>query len=151
MSTSQEQSATRVFLADSQVVLIQGDREIVRIAVCDIKLIGEYTTSAGPMADDWFIVFMTSAKDWTQISEYTPGMLELLQELGTHLKAELVGTLFASISWKTNIIWPQQVTGREMWSVLTEKPATLIGRLKKALGFASQQLMLTEVAASVFR
>ena len=102
------------------------------------------------MADDWFIVFVTSEKDWKQISEYTPGMLEMLKALGTHFEAEIIGSLFASTSWKTNIIWPQQVAEREMWDVRVENPTTLFGRLKKALGFTSQQLILTEVAASVF-
>jgi len=102
------------------------------------------------MVDDWFIVFMTSEKDWTQISEYTPGMLKMLQELGTHLKAEVMGSLAYSTSWKTNIIWPQQVAGQEMWDAVSGVPTTLIGRLKKALGLENQHLVLTAASASIF-
>ena len=93
---------------------------------------------------------MTSEKEWTQISEYTPDMLEVLQKLGTHLKAEVVGSLAYSTSWRTNIIWPQQVAGREMWDTVGEVPTTLIGRLKKALGLKNQRLVLTAASASVF-
>lgn len=151
MAASQEQAVTKVSLTDTHVVLTQGNKEIVIIPVDDIKLIGEYTTANGPIVDDWFIVFMTSEKDWTQISEYTPGMLEMLQELGAHLKAEIIGSLAYSTSWKTNIIWPQQVAGQEMWDVISEVPTTLIGRLKKALGVENQHLLLTTASASVFQ
>ncbi|HEX8657562.1 MAG TPA: hypothetical protein VF690_08515 [Hymenobacter sp.] len=151
MATSQGQAATRVFLAGMHVVLTQENEELVRIPVPEIKLIGEYTTSAGPFVDDWFIVFMTSEKNWKQISEYTPGMLEMLQELSSHLKAETIGSLAASTSWRTNIIWPQRVAGQEMWNVVSERPITLLEKLKKSMGFADQQLVLTEAAASVFR
>jgi hypothetical protein len=150
MTTSQQQAATRVFLADKCVVLTQGSKEVVRIPIYDIKLIGEYTTANGPVVDDWFIVFMTAAKDWTQISEYTPGMLEMLQELGTLLKAEVIGSLFSSTSWKTNIIWPPQIAGQEMWEVIADTPTTLIGWLKKTLGMGNHQLALTTAAVSVF-
>ena len=151
MATSQGQAATRVFLADKHVVFIQGHKEAIRIPIRDIKLIGEYTTAEGPFVDDWFIVFMTAAKDWKQISEYTPGMLEVLQELGSHLESEIMGSLFGSTSWRTNIIWPPQVAKQEMWDVLTERPSTLFEKLKKAMGFANQRLVLSEAAASVFR
>jgi len=103
------------------------------------------------VVDDWFIVFMTSAKDWTQISEYTPGMLEMLKDLGTHLEAEITGSFFASTSWKTNIIWPKNVERLEMGDVITQKPTTLIGRLKQVVGMGNQQLMLTVAATSVIR
>ncbi len=150
MATIQEQAATKVFLADKCVVLTQGSKEVVRIPIDSIKLIGEYTTANGPVADDWFIVFMTSEKNWTQISHYTPGMLEMLQELGAHLEAEVIGSLAYSTSWKTNIIWPQQVAGQEMWDAISEVPTTLVGRLKKALGLGNQHLVLTTASASVF-
>ncbi|WP_196282696.1 hypothetical protein [Hymenobacter jeongseonensis] len=124
---------------------------VAQIPIKDLKLIGEYTTANGPFVDDWFIVFMTSAKDWKQISEYTPGMAEVLLALGSHLEADIIGSLAWSTSWKTNIIWPKNVEGQEMWDLLTEHPTTLLGRLKKAMGIVNKQLVLTEAAASVFR
>ncbi|UOQ99120.1 hypothetical protein MUN81_06405 [Hymenobacter sp. 5317J-9] len=150
MAASSEETAARAFLDDEQVVLTRGNQEVVRIPVQAIKLIGEYTNANGPIADDWFIVFMTAAKEWKQISHYTPGMLEMLQELSLYLKSPLIGSLAYSTSWKTNIIWPPTVAEQEMWDVISDEPATLFGKLKRALGFADQQLVLTAAAASVF-
>lgn len=143
------QKQSRIYLEKEHIVLNAENIELTRIPIGDIKLVGEYTTANGPVVDDWFIVFMTSAKDWTQISEYTPGMLEMLKDLGTHLEAEITGSLFASTSWKTNIIWPKNVERLEMWDVITQKPTTLIGRLRQVMGMGNQQLMLTVAATSV--
>ncbi|WP_460544750.1 hypothetical protein, partial [Hymenobacter frigidus] len=56
---------------------------------CSPELLNVFSLTAdGPFVDDWFIVFMTSEKVWNQISEYTPGMPAVLQELGTYLDAK---------------------------------------------------------------
>ena len=141
----------RVYLENRHVVFIHQDEELIRIPVDDIKLIGEYTTGNGPLIDDWFIVFMTSSTDWKQISEYTPGMQEMLQELGELLDAEIVCSLFSSTSWKTSIIWPASVAEKEMWDVQTEQATTLWQKLKNAAGMGSAPtLVLTQAAASIF-
>ena len=103
-SDAKGQSQSRVYLESKYIILAHGDEELIRISVGDIKLIGEYTTGNGPLIDDWFVVFMTSSTDWKQISEYTPGMQQLLQELGQLLNAEIACSLAWSTSWKTSII-----------------------------------------------
>ena len=151
LTDAKGQPKSSVQLKDRHIILIHEDKELARIAVDEIKLIGEYTTGNGPLIDDWFIVFMTSATDWKQISEYTPGMPEMLQELGQLLDAEIVGSLSWSTSWRTNIIWPPSVAEVEMWDVLTQLPETLWQKIKAILGMGSDEtLVLTQAAASVF-
>jgi hypothetical protein len=142
---------SHIYLESRDIILAYGDEVYVRIPVDDIKLIGEYTTGNGPMVDDWFIVFMTSPTDWKQISEYTPGMQEMLQALGQLLDAPVVCSLFNSTCWKTSIIWPPSVAEMEMWDVQTKPPVTLWQKLKGTLGMGGNQtLVLTETADSVF-
>jgi hypothetical protein len=148
---AREQPQHRVHLENRHIVFVHGDEVLVRIPVDEIKLIGEYTTGNGPLIDDWFIVFMTSATDWKHISEYTPGMQKMLQELGQLLDAEIVGSLSWSTSWITNIIWPPSVAEVEMWDVRTQLPETLWQKLRARLGMGSDQtLVLTQAANSVF-
>ena len=150
-SDTKGQPQSRVHLENRDIILAHGDEEIARIAVDEIKLIGEYTNAGGPFIDDWFIVFMTSATNWQQISHYTPGMLEMLQGLGQLLDTKIVGSLSWSTSWRTNIIWPPSVTEVEMWDVHTMPPETLWQKLKATLGMGSDQtLVLTQAAASIF-
>ena len=149
-SNNLEQSLTKVTIESRQIVLTIAGEATCHIAIDDLKLVGEYTTADGPFVDDWFIVFITSEKVWNQISEYTPGMSAVLQELGTYLEANMVGWLASSTSWKTNIIWPIQVEGQEMWDVISDKPVTMMARLKQLFGMQSQRLVLTNAAASVF-
>lgn len=145
------QPQTRVYLEDRHIILAHGNAELTRIPVDDIKLVGEYTTGNGPLIDDWFIVFMTSSTNWMQISEYTPGMQEMLQELGQLLDAEIGCSLFSSTSWKTSIIWPPSIAEMEMWDVHTKEPETFWQKLKGTLGMGNDQtLVLTQAAASVF-
>jgi hypothetical protein len=148
---AQEQTQSSVHLENRHVVFTYQAAAIARISVDEIKLIGEYTTGDGPLLDDWFIVFMTSPTDWKQISEYTPGMQEMLQAMGQLLDAPVVCSLFGSTSWKTSIIWPPSVAEMEMWNVQTNPPVTLWQKLKDTLGMGSNQtLVLTQAASSVF-
>ena len=148
---TKEQPQSRVYLESRHIILVNSDEKIARIAVDEIKLIGEYTNAEGPFVDDWLIVFMTSPTDWKQISHYTPGVLEMLQELSQLLDAEIVGSLSWSTSWRTNIIWPPSVAGVEMWDVYTKVPETLWQKLKATLGMGSDEtLVLTQAADSVF-
>lgn len=150
-SDAKEQPRSSVHLENRHIVFFREGKEIVRIAVDEIRLIGEYTTSDGPFVDDWFIVFLTSPIDWKQISHYTPGMPELLRELSQLLDAAIVGSLSWSTNWKTSIIWPPTVAETEMWDVQIKPPETLWQKLRGTLGMGSDQtLVLTEAAASVF-
>ena len=148
---TQKATTSSVCIKDSQVLFTQNGTELARISISDIKLIGEYTTANGPFVDDWFIVFMTSAEKWIQISEYTAGMQEVLKELSTLFKAEIVGSLFASISWKTNVIWPAGIEGAEMWDLQIQPPVTLVQKLKTWVGLGGNpKLVLTPAAATAF-
>ena len=148
---AKSQNKSCVCLENRHIILIRQDEELIRIPVDNIKLIGEYTTGNGPLIDDWFIVFMTSPTDWKQISEYTPGMQEMLQELGQLLGAQIVCSLFSSTSWKTSLIWPPSIAEMEMWDVHTKPPETLWQKLRATLGMGNDQtLVLTQAPTSVF-
>ena len=149
-SNIQELLPAKICIDNGQIILTEGGKVIVQIPVCNLKLIGKYMTANGPFSDDWVIVFMNSKDDWKQISEYTPGMQEVLSAIGAQLNAKIVCSLFASTSWKTNIIWPESIAGQEMWHTEAKKPTTLFGKLKRAMGMDNQILILTPAAVSAF-
>ena len=148
--TSQEQIYGKIYLDADAVVLKRTDEEILRLEIKDIRLIGEFTTANGPTEDDWYIVFMTSEKNWYQIPEYTPGMLELLQKLSGILGKDVMCCLFGSTIWATRILWPKTAAGEEMWNVEPAPASTLFQQLKKALGMGNQRLVLTPAAHTAF-
>lgn len=134
MPTNTEPSG-KVYIKDGKIIWEYKSEVISEIAINEIKLIGEYTTAEGPVVDDWFIVFMTAKDEWNQISEYAIGVEELLQQLSNIFNTSIVGTLFASTTWNTNIIWPPEVKGEKMWHVSQRQKTTLSDKLKAFFGF----------------
>lgn len=108
----------RISIINNETIRISIGSEFQVLKISDIKIIGEITTSDGPYSDDWFLVFIINKETWYQISMYAENMQDSLQELSRILNAEIVGTLFYSTDWKTNVIYPKEFQGKELF--LTE-------------------------------
>ena len=149
-ANSQEHTYGKIYLDNNTIILERDNEEILRLAVTELKLIGEFTTANGPIDDDWYIVFMTSEKNWYQIPEYTPGMLELLQELSGVLREDVMCSLFGSTSWATRILWPKAVEGAEIWDIEPVPASTFFQQVKRVFGMSHQSLILIPVALRAF-
>ena len=148
---TEEEPSGKVFISDSQIVWEHKGKTISTIPIDKIKLIGEYTTSEGPVNDDWFIVFITARDNWHQISEYAKGMNDVLKQLSEIYNSQINGTLFASTIWKTNIIWPDHIKGKEMWTIEILPAQTVGQKIKKFIGLGSLvKLHLTLDAEKAF-
>jgi len=89
------------------------------LAISEISLIGEYTNENGPMADDYFLVFL-SAKEpgWFEASFYGEGRDEILKELSDLLGSELSCGLAHSTTFTSQVIWPDEKKGKRVFDFL---------------------------------
>ena len=62
-ANSQEHTYGKIYLDNNTIILKRDNEEVLRLTVAELKLIGEFTTTNGPIDDDWYIVFMTSEKN----------------------------------------------------------------------------------------
>lgn len=150
MSTStinkeQEAISGRTFIKDNEIIW-ETDKwgTLGQIPIKDIKAIGEYTTSAGPLQDDWFFVFILSDKDIRQVSAYASGLEEMLIQVGQILNTDLVGNLASSADWNTRILWPNQFRGQEIFKLIERTPTNMWEKVKLKLGLLKQEMELAD-------
>jgi hypothetical protein len=135
----------RTYIKDGIIIWANDKSEILeQIPINDIKIIGEFTTSAGPIQDDWFFVFILSKEDIRQISAYAIGTEEILKEVGQQINADIFGQLAASADWKTNTLWPTKFRGQELFKTTEKQPTNIWGKLKSKFGLTETEIELTE-------
>ena len=100
------------------------------MAVDKLKLIGEYTTAAGPMVDDWFFVFAETVEfDKLRLAtaleiEHTQfwGQLRACLDCGADCK--MAPHLFASTSWASRVMYPEKLAGQELFKLVKLESVT---------------------------
>jgi hypothetical protein len=96
------------------------------VRISDIRLIGEYTTANGPYVDDYFFVFLAAPEGgWHQASYYAKGMEETLRSIEQNFGTPMQLFLCKSTDFKTRIIWPPRLKGRELMEVIPPKKQSL--------------------------
>ena len=142
----------KVFISEEKIIWKKKEKTLCDIPLNKIKLIGEYTTSGGPVNDDWFLYFMTSIKDEFHIPMYANGMQELLIRLKDYFKPEIELNLQANAVWANRIIYPENLVGKKIWNLEKLKPITIKEKLMSFIFLIDpQKLVLTEYAESVFK
>lgn len=141
----QEKISGRTYIKDGVIIWVTDKSETLeQIPIKEIKIIGEFTTSAGPIQDDWFFVFILSKDDIRQISAYASGTEEILKQVGQHINADISGQLAASADWKTNTLWPTNFRGQELFKVSEKQPTDIWGKIKSKIGLTETEIELTE-------
>jgi hypothetical protein len=122
-------------LDGTDLVYSSVEQEYWRLPVAKVRVIGEYTTAAGPGLDDYFFVFVTDdSESWFEASFYADGGDSFLSELNKLLGAEIRAGLCNSISWKTRVLWPKTLEGEELFIIIPEAAAAgLLGRLRQKM------------------
>ena len=93
-----------------------GDHVPWEIVIANIAVIGEYTNQNGPYAVDYFLVFMERGHtQWYEASFYAHGRDEALKSLAIQLGAELECQLSHSTDFRSRVMWPSALAGREMF------------------------------------
>lgn len=140
----QEKISGRTYIKDGNIIWESEKWEtLVQIPIKDIKVIGEYTTSAGLLQDDWFFVFIFTAKDIRQVSAYATGLEEMLVQVGQIVNADLVGRLASSAAWNTRVLWPNDFRGQEIFKIIERTPTSFWEKVKLKLGLLKQEMELT--------
>ena len=79
-------------------------------------MIGEYTNEDGSMADDHFLVFLAAVEpSWFEASFYGEDRDAILTELSALLGAELSCGLAHSITFTSQVIWPNDQKGKRVF------------------------------------
>jgi hypothetical protein len=114
-------------------------QQIVTIPLNKVKVIGEYTTSDGPYADDWFYLFILSPTDLRQVSAYAANISAVLESMSSRYKCEIVGHLAHSTAFDSNVLCPSQLRGTKVYETTAEhKPTTIWQRVLTTFGLTSK-------------
>jgi hypothetical protein len=141
----QEKISGRTYIKDETIVWDSDEGLVSQIPIKDIKIIGEYTTSAGPMYDDWYFVFILHSDNIQQVSAYATGAHEMLGQLGHRLNFELAGQLANSADWKTNVLWPTSLRGQNLYTLTEKKPKGTWEKIKTKFGLNdNKEIELTD-------
>lgn len=139
----------KTILKSGNVVWEIDEKSKTEIPIDRIKLIAEYTTANGPFIDDWFLVIYNDKSEYFEISMYAENIQEMMTELGKSMNFELYGSLAASADWKSNIIYPTEYSGQNLWNIVKTEPKSTFDKLKSLIGINKTELRLTEVAEKI--
>ena len=113
--------------------LFEENEPIWKVPIAELTLIGEYTTQAGPWAEDYFFVFgfgRPSKFYEVPLSMGSP----ILPILSTKLGSELVPGLLQSTDWRSRVLWPPAVAGRPLFArSVHQRPHGVLNRVKDRL------------------
>jgi len=101
-----------------------------------LVMIAEYTTANGPMVDDYFLIFVALEAGqlfFAPCSFYIDGRDEVLAALRERLHSPVELGLLASTDWKSRVVWPAAMAGKEYYTTTEVVPQKFSQKLKKTL------------------
>ena len=114
------------------------------VAVSDIRVVGEFTTSAGPLVDDYFVVFVTSDGRDRVASYYAADWKTAWPNLEHEIRHDLDLWLTTSTSWNSRVLWPPELKDRPLYVLRRPEPRTPIQRFLRWLFLLERKAQLTE-------
>jgi hypothetical protein len=109
-------------LEEDAVRLHAAGRLVWEVPVVEVRVIGEYTTEAGPWADDYFVLFVGKDGNWFEAPIEAVNLESVLGKLSERLKSPITLGLANSTSLRSHILWPPSLRGQEL---LSFRPARL--------------------------
>lgn len=94
----------------------------------EVAVFGEMTNENGPFADDYFFVFVTKSKEWYEASFYAEGVDKFLVEFEKRMGLISQSSLANSTTFRSNVLWPERLTGKDLFEFYTEPVAGFLGR-----------------------
>ena len=150
MTRSNDAQADGELRVDGQVLRYVAGEESFDLSIADIALLGEYTTTGGPAACDYFLVFVTSSGARYDASFYAAGRDTALAGLSSSWQSPVTLQLAASTSLSSNIVWPSSQAGQPLFE-FQERPASgMISRLRAKLGVAALEEHWSPAALETF-
>ena len=125
----------RVYITDDKLYWEVENTNLLEISIPAIRAIGEYTTMHARFRNEWFLVFVLDGGETSQISAYAEGMNDVISQLSAILSSELRPGLALATDFKSNVIWPPQLTGQELYELKIKEAKTWFDRFRARLGF----------------
>jgi hypothetical protein len=117
-------------LRGQELQCVRGDEVVWRFRIADLRLVAEYTTDEGPLIEDYNFVFAVGHP----VVFYDVGLssaLGVIDPLSAALGEKIEPRLANSTDWKSHILWPPSLLGRELFERLAQpRSAGLWNRLK---------------------
>ena len=138
--------AGKVYIQNNTLVWEVDSKNMLEIKIPAIRIIGEYTTMHAVFRNDWFMVFVLNAEETFQISAYAVGMQDALQQLSQLLNADVQPQLGSATNFKSNVIWPAEISGQELYRLQVIESKTCFDRFRARLGFGDPvELVFTDI------
>ena len=129
--------AGRVYIENDKLYWDVNEQNLLAIEIASIQVIGEYTTIHALHINEWFFVFVLSSEETFQVSAYATGMNDVLSDLCSRLQAELHPKLAQDKDFKSNVIYPPALAGKEMYELRVIESKTWLDRFRARLGFGN--------------
>ena len=120
----------KLTLENDSIIYKKEEEILFQIDINKLFYIGEYTTDAGPLLDDWFLVFSDNINDWREVSvNYFEK--EFFVQLGEKLNCKLNIGLANSTNWNSRIIYPKELEGKELFDFKSMPTEGFINKIFK--------------------
>ena len=102
-----------------------------RIAIADIRVIGEFLSRQNRGPEHHFLVFMTR-EEWFKAPYDAEGRGSFLVELGRLLDFELRPDLLQATTFSSRVLWPGYLEGRPIFELIPEaRAANIVTRVRQ--------------------
>jgi len=98
----------------------RGQDLVWSLPIDSIRVIGEYTTDAGPAFDDYFIVFAV-ANPLRLFEAPVEAAGSVLRELCVRLGCDLRCGLANRVDFASQVLWPQDLVGRPLFDFVSDR------------------------------
>ena len=134
-----ENTSGKVHISNNILCWDYRDKNILRVHIDDVLVIGEYTNSSGPWFDDWFLTFVTKDGQWQSIPMYADNINQLFDILCTKFDPDLrENSLTGSTSWDSAILYPISLRGKKLFKLTPtetfKEPKTFFDKLLSSIG-----------------
>lgn len=137
-----EKWAGRLEILNEELIFNYGEDQKIKIKISDLKVIGEFTTEADPIATDWFLVIVKKNNEVLYLPAYAVGLQDTLTQLSKTLNHEIVPKLFASVKFDSNVIYPKSIDGEKLFHLKGLNPKGIWEKIKVNMGFNPITLIL---------
>ncbi|HEY0055384.1 MAG TPA: hypothetical protein VGB63_08515 [Pedobacter sp.] len=127
----------KVFIEQNHIIWEVDQKILIDLDISRIVTLGEYTTIHALHRNEWFIVFIYSEEETYQISAYAEGMQQALEKMSQFLSYEICVKLALKTDFCSNILWPQELAGSELYELRVIESKRFFDRFRARLGFGN--------------
>ncbi len=149
---SPRQDSGKAYIKNQKIYWDFNDNNLLEVEIASICAIGEYTTVHALHRNEWFIVFVLQNGDNLQVSAYADGIQQVLTELSATFGTEIKGKLAQETDFKSNVIFPSSLVGKELYELKIIESKTWFDRFRSRLGFGDPlELVLKQEVSELTR